>query len=237
MIRLLLPLVVAVVFLSCGARPKNQAHDSDVSSMGLASDLNGGAIGVLLGKPLIAGASISAGVNTESPGLRAALRYTARENVLEVALPGKPALIVAPRVSSDLLAGRSLLIGLDLLFWDSALNFPELSAQALDALLGRAEAAGVPVILGDVPLLKPGLQPSRDAINGKIKSLCTKTRHCSVLGLDAMHQRLIADGYLEIGGKRLTREEILPDGLHLSAAAAEYIAGMIEDQLLSDDTP
>ena len=42
--------------------------------------------------------------------------------------------------------------------------------------------------------------------------------------LGKLHRQVIQDGYLTIAGRNYTMRELVPDGLHLSELASEFLA-------------
>ena len=184
-----------------------------------------------LSRPLIIGASVSAGAGTVGPGTRLSLRYTQGSNIQIFARGGTPGAKLAAGLNENLFSGVSSVIAVDFLFWDSTLEDPAPSFEALGKLLSLSQARGIPVVLGDVPELLRNGQPSRQRLNEMIRASCTLARHCQVLALDQLYTKLQREGTLEIRGRRYTQQEILPDGLHLSAPASEHIADLIFNDL------
>ena len=132
----------------------------------------------LLERPLITGASVSADYGTASPGKRAALRCTLPTKITTLAQAGTPGRVTALRLDQTALKGHSLIIAMDLFFWDSTLANPEESLKALESVIHRARSLDVPILLGDIPELLPGRQPAREMLNARIHALCLKERGC-----------------------------------------------------------
>jgi hypothetical protein len=184
-----------------------------------------------LERPLIVGASQSANWGTTSPPERLALRHTTPSRILRVADGGAPGRRMIPKVSDAMLADRTSVLSTDVLFWDSTLHDAGPSIAALRDLVERAASHQIPIVIGDIPELLPGRQPTRTALNAAIHATCTRQRRCTVLPLDQLHRRVLQQGYLEIEGRRYTMSALLPDGLHLSTPAAEYLAEAFEKTL------
>lgn len=184
-----------------------------------------------LNRPLIVGASVSAGQGASSPGRKLALRYTDESRIRTVAFGGKPGVEVLKQVSDPVLRDRSVVIALDLFFWDSALPSPAASLAALDRLIRRTSEAGIPVVLGEIPELLPGRQPSRVRLNREIHALCVERKGCHVLPLAVMLERALRDGFVEIRGRKYALHELVPDGLHLAPVASLHLADEIEKTL------
>lgn len=181
----------------------------------------------LFARPLVLGASVSAGFGTTSPGRRAALRLSPSADVRTVAKNGASARETLARLQDRDLEGRTLIVGIDLLFWDSTQPAAEPTLKALDRLLERAQALKIPLVLADVPELLPGRQPSRLELNRHLRSVCTRQRDCHLLSLDALLQQILRDGALVHEGRRIPLPQLVPDGLHLSEVASEFLAGRI----------
>lgn len=181
----------------------------------------------LMQRPLILGASVSADRATASPGKRLALRYTKPTEIKTVAIGGMPSTKVLPSVSSKDLADRSIIIGIDLFFWDSTLQTPTASVEALKKLIAQAERMNVPLVVGEVPELIPGMQPSRVAINQAILKQCESSKNCYVMKLDSLLKQVLRDGYLNFKGRKYTLRELVPDGLHIGPIAGEEIANRL----------
>jgi hypothetical protein len=174
--------------------------------------------------PLILGASVSADYGTLSPGRRASLRYTEPSRIQVMAQGGTPGVEMVGRVRAHDLQDRSVVIALDLFFWDATLADPSRSLAAVQRLTQWTAARGIPLLLGDIPELLPGRQPQRVRLNQAIRAQCTRTLQCRCVPLDALHQQVLRDGFLAIHGQRYTLRELVPDGLHLSPPASEFLA-------------
>lgn len=186
----------------------------------------------LMQAPLILGASVSADVGTTSPGKRLALRHTDEKNIETLAQPGRNSLQILPLVEDEALEGRTIVIALDLFFWDSILRSPEKSVRALKAFVQRAANHKIPLVLGEVPALLPaGKQPSRKRLNQEITRLCKIPHGCYLVPLAQLHDKILKDGGLKIGDRMVPLKELMPDGLHLSEIASEYIADGLQEIL------
>ena len=177
--------------------------------------------------PLILGASVSADYGTASPGRRASLRYTEPSRIRAIAQGGMPGVEIVSRMRENDVGDRSVVIALDLFFWDSTLVDPSRSLAAVQRLTQWTAAQGMPLLLGDIPLLLPGRQPHRERLNQTIQAQCRRTTQCILVPLDALHQQVLNDGFLAIHGRRYALPELVPDGLHLSPPASEFLADML----------
>lgn len=185
----------------------------------------------LFKKPLILGASVSADYFTESPGKRLALRYTSKEQIKVTALRGKAAKEILKPVTESGLKGRSVVIGLDLFFWDSFLPGVHDSLAALERLVTQTERQGIALILGEVPELMSQRQTQLNLINKKMQDLARRHSHLRILPLNSILRKTQRDGFILHDGRKYELEELLPDGLHISEIASEYLANQIEATL------
>lgn len=77
---------------------------------------------IVLEKPLITGASVSADWSTSSPGKTLALRYTEKSKIKTIAFGGRPGRDVIREIKPRDVEGRSIIMAVDFLFWDSTLS-------------------------------------------------------------------------------------------------------------------
>lgn len=182
---------------------------------------------MVLEKTLIAGASISADRSSLSPGKKLALRYTPPEKVVTHAIGGRPAYDVWDRLPDTALSQSTIMIAIDLFFWDSVYPSQSRSLATLQKVVAAAKKENIPFVLADIPDLLAGRQWSRETLNEAIRSVCVESNGCILFPLEAIHQQLKQDGYLEIRGKKYTKRELLPDGLHLSDIASEHLADLL----------
>jgi hypothetical protein len=182
----------------------------------------------ILKKPLIIGASVSTDYQTVSPGKKLALRYTSEHNIHVVAQRGKPGKEVLKTFTDGELKDRSVIIGIDLFFWDSFSSSPQESLKALEKIYSRAQDLKIPLVLGEIPELVPYYQKSVVVLNEKMRELCEKNKsRCKILPLNQILRKTLNDGYIVQDGKKYSIEELLPDGLHLAQPASEYLADQI----------
>lgn len=186
----------------------------------------------LLKTPLIVGASVSAGHNgVMSPGKNLAIKYTPADQIRTLAANGRTGRDSLRRLTEKDLQGRSLVIGVDLFFWDTARSTPAESLPAVRRMVELSQKLDVPLVLGDIPALFPPFQPHLQALNQEIHAACKKSARCAILPLHGIHQKAQADGYILYRGKRYPPHELLPDGLHLSALASDFLADQISSVL------
>ncbi len=144
----------------------------------------------LLKKPLIVGASVSAGFGTEGPPTRLAKRFTSMSDILNLAVPGSAARGQLSLLNPEVLKDRTIVVAMDFLFWDSV--YPEVkpSVQALDRLIRLAGARKIPLIIGDIPLLLGNRQINRAELNREIHAAARPKKRCYVVRLDDLHRKV-----------------------------------------------
>ena len=185
----------------------------------------------LLRAPLIIGASVSAGFGTTSPARRLTRRYYADDPSRTLARSGTTAKSLLSTLKESDLKDRSLVIGMDLFFWDSVYGSAAGVTATLNSLLERTKKLGLPLIIGDVPEILAGHQSNREAVNVAIRKNCTPANNCVILPLEKLFKKLLADGSIHSRGKEYSLLDLMPDGLHLSAPASDFCADQIEDAL------
>jgi len=188
----------------------------------------------IMQRPLIVGASVSADWAAKSPGKLLALRYTDESQIRTIAFGGKSGREVLKNVSDETLGDRTVVIGLDLFFWDATLRSSEESLSALKRLMSAVEKLQIPIILGEVPLLMPGMQPQAAAINQAIHAACRSYPNCTVVPFTSMLFKILKEGSLTYKGSRYGLRDLIPDGLHIGPIASQYIADSIYESLHRD---
>jgi hypothetical protein len=201
---------------------------ASANSSSLGKDDSQKKLNSILQRPLIIGASVSGDYLTESPGKRLALRYTKSDQIKVIAKKGTPGRELLKLVSATQVKNATSIIGIDLFFWDSFSSDPADSLKAMDHLVALAEQQKIPLILGDVPTLMPSRQTSVVSINKKLKDVCGHYPRCKILPLDSILKKTLAEGFITQGGMKYSLENLLPDGLHISQAASEYLADQIQ---------
>ncbi len=187
----------------------------------------------MMHKPLIVGASVSADWATKSPGKLLALRFTDESHIQTIAFGGKSGRDILKNVSEETLQDRTIVIGLDLFFWDATLRTSAESLGELDRLMHAVEKRQIPIILGEVPLLLPGMQPQAAAINQALHAACLHYEQCTVVPFTSMLFKILRDGSLTYKGSSYGLRELIPDGLHIGPIASRYIADSIYEKLQS----
>lgn len=185
----------------------------------------------LMQRPLIVGASVSADWASKSPGKLLALRYTDESQIKTIAFGGKSGSFVLKKVAEETLRDRSIIIGLDLFFWDATLRSPDESLREMKRLLQLAKANEIPIVLGEVPMLLPGMQPQAALINRELNKACEIYDKCTVLPFTGLLMQVLSQGALDYKGKRYTLKELVPDGLHIGPIASAYIADTLQETL------
>ena len=182
---------------------------------------------VLFSKPLIIGASVSADWASLSPGKRLAHRHVDKPQVKVIARGGQTGASVLGLVNSKDLEDRSIIIGLDLFFWDSARGNLESAFKKLQFLVSEAERLKIPLLIGDIPELAPGFQPLRDALNERLRLLQAASPVVRIIPLERLYVQILRDGHLDIRGRRYTFFDLVPDGLHIGDVASDFLADVV----------
>lgn len=181
-------------------------------------------------RPLIVGASVSDDWNTKSPGKRLGLRFGPLSNITTIAQGGIQGRQLISRISDESLSDRTSVVAIDFLFWDSTDSNAAESVKALERLVALAGKRKLPLILGDIPELLPGRQSLRPELNAALRSICALNPHCLLMPLDKIHEQAVKNG-LTINNRKYSIHELIPDGLHLSEPASEYLANQIASHL------
>jgi len=183
----------------------------------------------LLQHPLIVGASVSADWIAPSPGKYLVEQRAPTADVRTIARGRTTGAQVLKSVRPEDLRDRSVVIGVDLFFWDSTQSQCATSLEALRSLIHQTASLKIPLVLGDVPELLPGRHPCRDSLNREIRS--AQHRHVGVLGLEAIHREILTTGRLRYRGRSYAFGELVPDGLHVNTLATAYLADRLEGVL------
>lgn len=185
-------------------------------------------------KPLIVGASISADWAAQSPGKKLSSRFNG--DIRVHARGGQSGASMLSSLSPRMLEDRSIVIGIDLFFWDSARADVSASLEAFRKLVLDTRRLGIPLIVGDIPELLPGFQPGRRELNQMIHRAEKANDHVRVVPLEDLYLRILRDHSLEIRGKKYSFFDLVPDGLHVGDVAAEFLADLIHDTIRARET-
>jgi hypothetical protein len=209
---------------------------STISTMalGAASRQADSSLAAVMQRPLIVGASVSADWATQSPGKRLALRFTDGSQIKTIAFGGKTGSFVLQRVGDEQLQSRTVVIGLDLFFWDATQRSPDEALREMRRLLSAVRARDIPILLGEIPELLPGLQPQAALINQELRKACSTYSKCKLIPLNEMLMKTLREGTLTYKGTRYDLRQLIPDGLHIGPIASEYIADVIHEILSRD---
>ncbi|MBC7396318.1 MAG: hypothetical protein H7333_02650 [Bdellovibrionales bacterium] len=169
----------------------------------------------------------------ESPGRKLALRYTKPHHIKTIAFGGRPGLQVLKSVTKADLEDRTIIIGVDLFFWDSTLPSADASIKALHELVKQTQELDIPLVLGEIPELIPERQPSLAVLNQALSKVSSIHGHCHLMLFNQLMHQILEDGHLHIRGRNYSIPDLVPDGLHLGEIAGEFLA----DRLLSAIAP
>ncbi len=198
----------------------------EISESNLASVRN---VAETMARPLLTGASVTSGHTAPSPGLLLSEKFHTADKAITLARNGAKGVDIIPEITDAALSDRTIVIGIDLLFWDSTLGNIGPSAAALEKLINMCAQKNIPLVIGDIPNLVGFFQFQRRALNEKIHALCVAEKGCGILPVDAINQKLTAQGFIEFNGQRYNRSELLPDGLHLSRVGSEIVSSYLEN--------
>jgi hypothetical protein len=181
----------------------------------------------LFSSPLILGASVSANFRTQSPVDRLVRRLDVKTRPTRIAASGATARALVRRIHEPLLARASIVVSVDLFFWDA--TFPNFATtqEALEKLIQMTSQAEVPLVLSTIPRVTNQIfQWDRERINEALREAAHahRSRGLLLMDLDEMAKRIRKEGGFQVGRKRFTKEAIAPDGIHLSSAACEFLA-------------
>ena len=208
------------------------ASTATAASTTIKNALNETELKQALQKPLITGASISANYGTISPSRRLALRHTTQDQIVTYAFGGRPGKDTAENLPKDFLKDRTSVLAMDLFFWDSALPEARTSIKALQRLMEQVKAKKIPIVLGEIPDLLPGHQPQREKLNSAIRQACETYDKCFLMPFIELHSKVLRERSLTINNRKYSFRELVPDGLHLSDTAGEYLADIMKDLML-----
>ena len=209
----------------------------------------------IFSRPLILGASCSAGFGIKSfgdPGTRAARTCNSGANIKNIAVDGKAGADSAEEwleceeeqgeacqnTIAKLIQGRTVVIALDFLFWDTAYNrWIGDGKAAFDLLLAATQKAGIPLVIGDVPAL-PGDDTSavvaqlgqypRLWINPHIHRNCTRANLCYLLPFVKLHSEAKSGQGALVEGQYYKFEQIMQDDLrHFNQKGSTVVGQML----------
>lgn len=92
----------------------------------------------------------------------------------------------------------------------------------------RSAIIGIDLILGEVPEVMPMFQKSAASINQNMRKLCEGYDKCKIVPLHRILNGAMTQGFVTHKLKKYTLQDLLPDGLHISAIGSEIIAEEIE---------
>lgn len=184
-------------------------------------------------RPLILGASVSGDHFTPSPGKRLALRSTSLEKIKVLSFKGYPGREILMSVNESTLRDCTAVVALDLFFWDSVKGSVPESLKALHKLADLTAQKKIPLIIGEIPTFSATFQPHADILNKRLYEMSSQAPHCRVLPLNQLLRQVLMEGSILHKGVRYSVSSLLPDGLHISAPASEYLADCTAELLLS----
>lgn len=185
-------------------------------------------------RPLIAGASVSADFGATSPGRYIAEMVGVKPLIIAHIGSSGSASELLPELTPEVLSNASVIIALDIMFWDSWRKDCARGIQAAHTLFDKAVEAQVPIILGTVPkievdfitLVVAGVEIHQqrcvEELNTVIRALCTLKNHCLLIDLANFYVEIQSG--MVIDNDHYTFKDLMPDGLHLSETLSKKIA-------------
>lgn len=182
--------------------------------------------------PLIIGASVSAGMRTTNPVERALRRQNLSPPILNVAKRGSRGRDLVHRIQAMDLRRFSVIVGIDLFFWDTVLPPSLPSMPEIERLCRMAESRKVPLLLGTVPDLQvPALQLGLRKVIEEISRAAEPRPFCRILDLHEINGSILKHGGFTLDNRHYGVSAVAPDGIHLSSAASEYLGVKILEAL------
>ena len=179
----------------------------------------------LFSKPLIIGASVSAGYGTNSGGPATILSRDLNPDaeITNRSISGATSFAGTSYSPKDL---PSIVMGFDMFFWDTVRNSCDENFETLTrAFFKKYQSRGVPMVIGKIPVGAPfpmgirmaGRAACTSKINALIEEECTIEKNCIVYDpkdcLEAMKSPVSPDG-----------EPYFLDPLHPSTAGNKFCA-------------
>ncbi len=179
----------------------------------------------LFSKPLVIGASVSAGYGTSSGGPAAILsrRLNPDADVRNLAFNGATSSSFTEAIPSTM---PSVIMGFDMFFWDTAFNRcgGEYEEQTR-SFFQRFQSRGIPMVIGKIPTNAPfplgvriaGSRPCTARINRLLDELCTIENNCLLYDPNDCFQAMRTP--VSSGG-----QSYFLDQMHPTAAGNEFCA-------------
>lgn len=185
----------------------------------------------LLARPLIVGASMSDQLTATDPGTLLARKWGGGPGVVRRAQAGRPSPDILAEVSAEDLASASLVIALDLFFWDARRGPCATAVRHARDFLGRLEGVGARAAFGSLP---PQAGECGAAVSKALYKACRAApSRCVVVDLGSPAEELDRTGVIDGDGGRVPRGAVTKDGLHPTELAARGIADALERKLLA----
>jgi hypothetical protein len=188
--------------------------------------VNGALLSCLLAHPLIVGASMSAGLEAEDPGTLLTRSVAPQAIVVNRARRHAPSADSLALVREGEIEASSLVIGLDLFYWDSFGDCSQAVAR-VRAFARLLDEKGARAAIGNIPVQGGACA---GAVSKALAATCVKSR-CVVVDLRALSEKAERNGGLEIGAKFIPKSELYADGLHPTKLGSQVIAAGLGEAL------
>ena len=129
---------------------------------------------------------------------------------------------------------RSIVIGIDLFFWDSFESSCDFSIDRMASLISVLGRRQIPLVLGTIPFMyKYQYQPCRKSLMLAIQNQCTLAKGCMVFPVDDYYKAILGKDGLEHEGHIFHKEDLLVDDIHPSDKGSEVLAAKLRQLILS----
>ncbi len=198
------------LFLSCTKAAKKPANEE---------------VSEIFRRPLIIGASMSANHNgVSNPAQKLAEKIVSTPDIKSKSRGGSRSTEIIAQLDDEAIKDRSIIVGLDLFFWDSTDATCTTAQTQMTTLVDLAKNSNIPLVIAKVPRLNSVLrQPCRNSINENIEQYCSADKRCYILNLEEIYQEISKAGGTEVLGVFRKAQELLPDGLHVSDIGSEML--------------
>ena len=184
------------------------------------------AVHEIFARPLIIGASVSANLKTRGPADRV-LGQLGLDSIKpeRVAANGQTARELIDKLKERHFTNASVVLGIDMFFWDATLPSLKRSLEALERLSQLAQRGQAPVVLATIPSVTwwP-LQYVRQELNLEIRALSAGNPQFLLLDIEVIIHAMQRAGGFRLNEAWYDLSQIAPDGLHVSSFASEYLA-------------
>ncbi len=183
----------------------------------------------VLARPLILGASVSSQYAAIDPGTLLARKYGTADGITRHAKPKKPSSEILSGVSDLQLSTASVVVALDLFFWDSRSGDCGAAKQSVGLFAQRLSNTGARLAVGNIPVTGGDCG---EPLSKTIADMCANLRSgCALVDLRTPSTQAAEKGGLDLRDSWITVDELSADQLHPSRVGAQVIALDLEKAL------